>query len=318
MKVSVDQTKILHSSALKSVNLEVEGLPRVFKVEGDFFSDHTYIFETPSGFQILSKPWLVGGSLAEAARQCSSEFLRIAFLLCPEFQTTTYHQITEVIPLAGALYYQIGQAFQILFHESLKQCFIGAKRVIDEGSNEWITQLSYLNFEALPDNPVILIGDTIATGGTIERIIRTTNNYAQNPRAIILLSLAGSGIGAYKLSKLEDEFGFPIYLFFSNALFGVAENGTDMPWAHPATLTSKKNSESILKIYGPQLARDWCSIWDWGERAKDPQKHLRLLLNTTNAQLENESYRESFPILKHIKKNTLKAQQKREKKLKIN
>ena len=107
--------------------------------------------------------------MAHAARKSSVDFLRIAFQLCPELSESNFESVTEVVPLAGALYYSIAEAFETVFGETVNRCFIGAKRHTTPSG--WDTELAYLNFEALSPHPIVLIGDTIATGGTIERIV---------------------------------------------------------------------------------------------------------------------------------------------------
>ncbi|MGV9204854.1 MAG: hypothetical protein ACOC44_12650, partial [Promethearchaeia archaeon] len=203
------------------------------------------------------------------------------------------------------------------FHESLKQCFIGARRTLDKAEDQWVTELSYLNFEAFPTNPVILLGDTIATGGTIQKIIKTAVNHARDPQAIILYSIAGSVLGAYKLHQLEQKLGVPIYSFFSNALFGVEPNGTDMPWLHPVTVMTSEIRQKAIQTYGSKLGREWCAVWDWGERAKDPQSHLRNLLARLNLYLEDPTYSAHRDRLERIKHEVEESMEKRLARLKF-
>ncbi|MHA2379033.1 MAG: hypothetical protein ACXADS_07135, partial [Candidatus Thorarchaeota archaeon] len=108
---------------------------------------HTYIIESPGALQILLKPWLVGAELANSARDSSEHFLRAAYGTVEEFRNSTLDTITEVVPLAGALYYSLAEAFEAVFGETINRCFIGAKRHLT--ASGWVTDLSYLNFEAL-------------------------------------------------------------------------------------------------------------------------------------------------------------------------
>jgi hypothetical protein len=317
MRVSKNQEQLIKDATLNKLDFLSDQLPAIYQVKGRHFGSHTYIIESPNALQILLQPWVVGLKLAQLARLSSTEFLKVAYHLCPEFKDSSFTKLAEVIPLAGALYYHIAEAFEQVFNESLKQCFIGARRIINDSQNEWITELSYLNFEALPEDPVVLLGDTIATGGTIKKIIKTTIDHAKNPRAIVLYSIAGSSIGAYKLHALENELHVPIYAFFSNALFGVAPNGTDMPWLHPATITTPQIREEVLKVYGERLGREWCAIWDWGERAKDPYKHLQHLLTKIQADLEQLEYNDLHKKLSLFKEEVQQAIEKRQAALQI-
>ena len=87
------------------------------------------------------------------------------------------------------------------------------------------------------------------------------------------------------MKKLADKVDIPIYMFFSNAIFGVESNGTDMPWLHPGTIVSPSVRKQAESVYGPDLGKRWCSIWDWGDRAKHPLKHLDELLDRCESEI---------------------------------
>lgn len=258
---------------------------QVFHIETESFPAETRIIESDSAMEILLSPWIVGSKLGNLAREASIDFLRVAFETCPEIQDSNLESLTEVVPLAGALYYSIAEACESVFGETINRCFIGAKRQLTHTG--WVTELAYMNFEAMSSSPVILIGDTIATGGTIERIIEATLEHTSDVRAIIVYSIAGGSIGAIRLKKIAEKIDVPLYLFYSNAIFGVEDNGTDMPWLHPGTICSEETRQRALDVYGPDLGRRWCSIWDWGDRAKHPLKHLEELLERCERELSS-------------------------------
>ncbi len=281
----MDQVDVKEKATLVEVKGASARRTRVLRVESDCLLSNTYIIESPSALQILLQPWIVGARLAGLARISSIDFLRIAYHLCPELHDSLLGNITEVVPLAGSLYYGIAEAFEAVFGEAVSRSFIGAKRQLSPSG--WITELAYENFEALAPNPVIIIGDTIATGGTIERIVETTLTQASRVRAIIIYAIAGGLTGAIRIKQLANRIGIPIWLFCSNAIFGVEDNGTDMPWLHPGTIASPRNRKQAVIAYGPDLGRRWCSVWDWGERAKNPSKHLERLLERCDVELSS-------------------------------
>jgi hypothetical protein len=251
---------------------------------------------------------MVGARLANFARDSSVDFIRAAFPLVPEFQESSFSTVTEVVPLAGALYYSMAEAFEYVFGETISRCFIGARRHLTPTG--WKTDLSYKNFEALSPGPLILIGDTIATGGTIESIIEATLSQASDVRAILVYSIAGGLQGAIRLKEMADKIDPPIYTFYSNAIFGVETNGTDMPWLHPGTIVTSETKRKAEEAYGSDLARRWCCIWDWGDRAKHPLKHLEELLGRCNSELISIADDKTHKVLNDIKNETCKAIEK--------
>jgi hypothetical protein len=280
--LTADQETVRKSAKIEEI-LSKAATSRVLRIDSEYLLPSTYIIESPSAMQILLEPWMVGARLANLARESSADFIRAAFDLVPELQEVSLSSFTEVVPLAGALYYKMAEAFACVFGETISRCFIGAGRHLT--STGWKTDLSYKNFEALPPSPVILIGDTIATGGTIESIIDATLSQASDVRAILVYAIAGGLLGAIRLKEMADKIEPPIYTFYSNAIFGVEANGTDMPWLHPGTIVTSETKQKAEEVYGSDLARRWCCIWDWGDRAKHPLRHLEELLERCDEEL---------------------------------
>jgi hypothetical protein len=280
--LAVDQETVRKSATIKEIPSKA-ATSRVLRIDSEYLLPSTYVIESPSAMRILLEPWMVGARLANFARESSADFIRTAFDLVPELQEVSLSSVTEVVPLAGALYYNMAEAFACVFGETISRCFIGAKRHITPTG--WKTDLSYKNFEALPPSPVILIGDTIATGGTIESIINATLSQASDVRVILVYAIAGGLLGAIRLKELADKIDLPIYTFYSNAIFGVEANGTDMPWLHIGTITTPEMRQKATNAYGVDLARRWCCIWDWGDRAKHPLRHLEELLERCDEEL---------------------------------
>jgi hypothetical protein len=311
----MDQIEIKESAEICEVTCYPPYGPRLLEVSSDFLPKATYIVESPSALWILLQPWIVAGKLAQFARESSIDFLRAAFHLIPELRESNFENISEVVPLAGALYYGLAEAFQDVFGGTINRCFVGAKRHLT--SSGWETELSYLNFEALSPESVILIGDTIATGGTITSIINSTLEKSDDVRAIIIYAIAGGVLGAHKIKETEELTQVPIYCFFSNAIFGVETNGTDMPWLHPATIVSSENRKKAIAAYGSYLGKQFCSIWDWGERAKYPLKHLKQLLERCEGELSKVTEDSTKQILQRIQLETQKAIESRKRTLSI-
>ncbi|TFF67928.1 hypothetical protein EU520_01085 [Candidatus Thorarchaeota archaeon] len=299
------QAEVAAETVLSPVKTRA-GLPvRVLRAESRHLPDNTYIIESAPAREVLLKPWIIGADLAEYARESSELFLRTAYALSPEMRDSALSSVFEVVPLAGALYYRIGRAFRNVFGETLNRCFVGAsRRLTDTG---WITDLEYKNFEALTSDGIIIIGDTVATGGTMERIIRTTLEQDFDPRALLVYSIAGGLAGAIRFKVLSDELDVPTYWFFSNAIFGVADSGTDMPWLHPATIVSSEVRRDAVEAYGEHLGRTWCSIWDWGERAKDPVKHLEALLKRVDSELPEAHDSKTKAVLTNVRAHALES-----------
>ncbi|UCE09016.1 MAG: hypothetical protein JSW61_08460 [Candidatus Thorarchaeota archaeon] len=305
---SADQASVASETQLELIERESSSEPRLLRVMNDNLVAATFIIESSSALEILLEPWTVGARLAHLARSSSVDFLKAAGSQVNELKEARFENVTEVVPLAGALYYSMAEAFETVFGEAINRCFIGAKRNLTPTG--WMTELSYENFEAMSPEPIILIGDTIATGGTIESIINATVDNCKNIEAIVIYSIAGGLVGAIRISKLAEKLEIPIYQFYSNAIFGVEPNGTDMPWLHPGTIVSQQIRERAESTYGPDLGRRWCSIWDWGDRAKHPIKHLTELIERCEDELAKDVTEETKSVLEEFLQETQDALKK--------
>ncbi len=300
----MNQQEIAREVSLNEVQTPSD-CPKVFRVECDRIHSETYIIQSEPALNILLRPWLVGSSLANLARDASIDFLRVAYYIVEMFRNTCYERFAELVPLAGGLYYSIAEAFERLFGETINRCFIGARR--HRTPTGWKTKLAYENFEALPKEPLVIIGDTIATGGTLERIINSLLAQNAEIRAIIIFSIAGGLPGAVRVKEVADRVNAPMYLFYSNAIFGVEDNGTDMPWLHPATITTHETRERALSTFGPELGRRWCSIWDWGDRSKHPLKHLHDLLDQCEYELTQPISEATRKVVLHVRNKVMQS-----------
>ncbi|MHA2364755.1 MAG: hypothetical protein ACXAC7_12440 [Candidatus Hodarchaeales archaeon] len=248
----------------------------LFKIVKDGIPEKTFIVESLAGESIQFQPWVAGIALKRYAKICSQEFFTILRFLIPDFEQIPANEFCEILPLSGALYYQISESFELIFNKPLPRVYLGARRYrTDTG---WTAKISYKNLDVLPKNPFLILGDTIATGQTLyatfKEIKANINN--EDPQTIAIFSIAGALPGIKMIKKISESIfpNTPMYVILVNALFGLDENGTDMPWLHPDTIYPEEYHKKILDNYGDFLGQKWCTIWDWGDRANNPLKHL--------------------------------------------
>ncbi len=91
-----------------------------------------------------------------------------------------------------------------------------------------------------------------------------------------------------------------------------------MPWLHPDTICTNAQRISAIQKYGKKLASEWCSVWDWGERAKDPETHLSMVLKRIEKDVNQIEEKETQEILLEFKEKAKTYLKKRRAKLKNN
>ena len=275
----------MNPSSLQKIQTNFKGT-EPYKVVSANLLDKTYIFTNHEALEIQFKPWLTSNAgLGNYSLKASEMFFRIFFENHKEeLKDINPESFCNVIPLSGSLYYNMSGAFYNVFHRALPQVFIGVRRSFRD--NHWVADISYRNIDSLPEKPFLFIGDTIATGSTLFSTLHEIRREVEQTAGIAIFSIASGLPGATLLSKMEKIFGgTKIFLYQTNAIFGLMENGTDMPWLHPDTITTNELRDKAINNYGEYLAKHWCTIWDWGERCNSSSKYLDNLIETINRYL---------------------------------
>ncbi|MFH1285686.1 MAG: hypothetical protein ABIH99_03830 [Candidatus Micrarchaeota archaeon] len=303
------------STNLKKVTIPVKGVS-VYKMNSKEIPQNSYLVCMNPAREILFKPWMTGIELQVNAKEAARLFLRTAYYLTP-LKTSSSAEVCELVALCGGLYYRLSEGYGKVFGAPLQRCFVGAKRFMKNDGKNWDTAITYGNFEALPrTSGVILVGDTIATGGTLKRMIdelvRNLERKKCSPQALVIFSIAGSYYGAKVLKKIEDDLrkkwpNFKVYIFYAQAAFGLMPNGTDLKFLHKDSILPEEMRVEIEKRYGEYLGKEMkCAIFDWGDRCKNPKRHLREFEEFCNSLLRVAKEPKARKVLVEMKRHSEK------------
>jgi hypothetical protein len=172
---------------------------------------------------------------------------------------------------------------------------LGIKRQKVEGSEGQFRAVStYENFESLPQDASVIIGDTVATGSTLVRAIKELESAMDEKdgdiKRIVVCSLACSAEGARKLKKLEEkmaERGSELHLVVAEQLFHLMPDGTDLRFLREDSAMPDETREYTLQRYGEFLGREMkCAVFDWGTRCKNPKAHYEEFLSFCDEALK--------------------------------
>ena len=262
-------------SSYKQINNDQK--EKLYQVDRDDVPEKTFFFNSPEALEIQFSPWLTTNSgLKQLSLKTSESFLRLLFSNHSELRNINPESFCEVVPLSGALYYSLADAFYNTFNRAIPQAFLGVRRHYRD--NKWVADISYRNIDSIPveKEPFLLISDTIATGSTLFSLLHEIKKEIEpnHIQGIAIFSIAGALPGIRLLKKMEKMFP-KTYIYSANAIFGLDDNGTDMQWLHKDTITTPEIRNKAIENYGPFLAQHWCNIWDWGDRGNNPLVYLR-------------------------------------------
>ncbi|MGV8177060.1 MAG: hypothetical protein ACP5NX_04630 [Candidatus Bilamarchaeaceae archaeon] len=246
-------------------------------LEADEFPEHTTIIRSKHSQMILYNPWMTGIRLQENMARLSEDFA--GMLTETALKGKKKGSVAELVLLSGGLYYQLNHGFKRKAGYALPQCFLGIKRERIEGAEGRFRAVStYENFEALPDEATIIIGDTIATGSTLLRSLNILKNAAEEGGShineIIIFSLACSTEGARHIAEFAGRFEGGVRLYACEQLFHLMPDGTDLRFFERDSVMPEETRKTTLAEYGEELGRSMqCAVFDWGTRCKNPSKH---------------------------------------------
>jgi hypothetical protein len=226
--------------------------------------------------------------------------------------------ITELIFLAGGLYYQLNHGFKKKFGAAIPQCFLGIKRQRVEGSDGAFTAVAtYENFESLPDNATVIIGDTIATGATLQKgiyhLLDALETKGYGLENLVVCSLACSVNGARLMKEIEKRVkrDFPnanVYLFVAEQLFHLMPDGTDLRFLYDDAVMPEETRKRTLDVYGDFLGKEMkCAVFDWGTRCKNPIKHHREFLEWVGSMRNAGVDVKAKAVLDRMEKETMQS-----------
>ena len=298
---------------LKRINVPIGA--RVYKVGHPKLPRNSYIVCMPQARQILYDSVVCGGKLRRLAIGCNKVFLEAAWHLVPNFRKLHANEAAEVVVLRGGLGYALDAAFDELFGSYLPRCFIGARRFRISGE-EFGTEISYCNFDPLPDNGTLLMGDTIATGASLSQTLGEVRDELlrrdYNIKKLLVFSIAAAFRGCTKLLELEEKFrehwpNFRIYLFTAEELFGLDE-GTHLRFRKEGEAIVPDETKSyVSKVYGDYetafLPGNICAIFDWGDRIFRLRQHLDDVMKFSRSSLKVARDRKSREVLKNMERD---------------
>ena len=256
---------------------------RMYRIGDESMPENSFIICSDYASDILYRPHIAGKDLLDLTEKMAFVFMDAVGREVLRGKRT--EDITELVFLAGGLYYQLNSGFRKRYGMALPQCFLGIKRQRVEGSEgEFTAVATYENFESLPDNGTVIIGDTIATGATLQKgIYHLLDALAEKKyrlENLVICSIACSSEGAKLLKEVEsrvrkDHPKAKVWLFAAEELFHLMPDGTDLRFLYGDAVMPDETKGRILERYGTYLGHEMkCAVFDWGTRCKNPMRHF--------------------------------------------
>lgn len=185
-------------------------------------------------------------------------------------ELTYSEEIAELILLSKGAQYRLGEAMEGALGYRPQTNFLATSRKEVAGT-EVTVEIDYASLDA--PAKTLVIGDTIASGATVCAALDCYMRHHQLER-VLLLSLAGSGVGATRIGHFCAERGVSLTMVFGLAVFGLAENGFDLAFLNPKTICAEEYRSRATQVFSglPISAVGW----DFGSQVQAVEKYRAL------------------------------------------
>jgi len=163
----------------------------------------------------------------------------------------------------------------------------------------------------------VIIGDTIATGATLQKgiyhVLDALEEKKYKLENLVICSLACSEHGAKVLKDVEkrvkrDFEGAKVYLFAGEEFFHLMSDGTDLRFLYDDAVIPDETKKRVLEQYGEYVGKEMkCAVFDWGTRCKNPIKHYHEFLEFVGDMEKRKLDEKSATVIGKMKKETLEA-----------
>jgi hypothetical protein len=290
---------------------------RIYSVSDETLPENTFIICSQASRDVLYKPHLAGIELQNAMEKVGETLVKGISKIA--LKGSTRDKTVELIYMSGGLFYGINHGFKKVHKFAIPQCFIGIQRVRIEGTEgQFSARVGYGNFESLPNNATVIIGDTIATAATMVKGLQYLEDElfekGYKLDKLVIATLAGSTEGARKIKKTFDKLkgdnpGLKTYLIAAEQLFTLMPDGTDLRFLEHDSIMPEETKQYTLSTYGEWLGKNMkCAVFDWGTRCKNPKKHYHEFLEFVEEELANRSMPQDAKLkLEEMKKEAQKG-----------
>ncbi|GAA1864790.1 hypothetical protein [Actinomadura bangladeshensis] len=179
-------------------------------------------------------------------------------------------ETAELVILSKGLAYRLAEAVPAETGHNLPTNLIATSRTAVAHDTARI-EVPYCCFEAPAET--LLIGDTVASGETIITALRRFLD-VHPLRRVFVLSYAGTLAGATRIAEFCTNRGIEATFLYGLAAFGLGDNGFDLSFLHPDTVTRAHYVERAREQFS---GRPVSAVgWDFGSQSMAPRKYRHL------------------------------------------
>jgi len=258
-----------------------------YRLLGDYQGQvQRWVVSTPETIRICNLPEVAGTEFSHLLRQGMTKALATAPFK-PLLGSVCSSRLCIMNFLRGGLNFDLRNALcDALGSRYHSTCFMSSQRFRRDG--RWVVQEDMYRKMEIPDGAILLVGDVVATGVTVDNGFRVIENYLKEKQSTIAATVFFT-IGCHKLEKLLEDVhrrfqeAFPGYrethAVYLEGKFRLVDSATRLMIAIQGTdlirrdcLLAPEFERSQYDSLGVALER--CTIYDAGSRAFDVIEYL--------------------------------------------
>lgn len=247
----------------------------------------TYVVSTPESREVVNRPEIVGCAYTTLLRRAMTSVLTTAPFR-DELLSAEEHEICVLHILRGGLNFGVREAL----HDGLHlvrhgSAFLSSQRRRGESGGWWVEQDQYRKLD-VPERAIVLVGDVVATGATLEHCFRTVATHLRTVggsiRRLFVFTIGCSRLEeilARKDRRLRQS--FPDYegttAVYLEGRFTLVREDTPLRLAIPGT--DLVRADALLapefaasQAEDPAFPLERCAVYDAGSRAFDVPSYV--------------------------------------------
>jgi len=240
-----------------------------------------------------SDPYLYGSELSSIMKNAAYNILR---------EIELEDKILIVKILEGGRFYYIDDALKRIGKDVFDEAEIDIKSRFKYDPDDVVTKVvKYGNvIEKLKNKDMMILGETIASGSTMETFIDVISKSLKDVKKLILLGFH-TYVGIERTIEKLKEYDIEYRIYSYGGLLGLGPNKTDMTIGYTPNQVPDNVRERVYRKLGSYLADHLCVIGDFTYSFKYISKYLAERVIQLRELFDSSPRNEKFKVMQLIR-----------------
>ena len=219
--------------------------------------EDVYVYFDDGIIRKFSDPYVYGGELSTVMKNAAKGVIN-------HLNLDKSEDILVIKILEGGKFYYMSETLREVGFRNIDEAVIDIKSRMRYDPKDVVTEVvDYGNiFEKLVNASIVVLGETIASGSTMETFINTISDYIRGIKEFIIIGFH-TCVGVDRVIRKLSEFNVKYKFYSYGGLLGLGPNKTDMTVNYSPSYIPDIVRERVYKALGKYIADRLCVIGDF-------------------------------------------------------